>query len=244
MANPVFIAPHFDDVALSCGATVAMLAREASPLIVTVFAKNPDTVNDLSGFARCQHSRWKLDDLQVVENRTSEDECATRAMGERVRRLSLDFADAIYRDAYYQSDERLFGTIPDFDRDISAAIARELASIEASSFYVPLAIGNHVDHQLVFEAGRILAGQGLEVRAYEDLPYALNSPLPDVGKSQQTSQIVELDEEAFERKWSAISCYTSQLPVIFRDVETPRVQFERYAMQIGGGALAERFWNV
>ncbi|MGN6673994.1 MAG: PIG-L deacetylase family protein, partial [Thermomicrobiales bacterium] len=51
-ATHCFLAPHYDDVALSCGGTVALLAGQgARPLVVTVFGGDPSSVT-LTTFAR------------------------------------------------------------------------------------------------------------------------------------------------------------------------------------------------
>lgn len=87
--------------------------------------------------------------------------------------------------------------------------------------FVPLGIGSHVDHQLVFEAGRCLASQGVKVYAYEDCPYAIHTP------EGQRTRLAALDgkvgepvlvpiAETLEQRLEAIACYESQVPVIFR----------------------------
>jgi hypothetical protein len=116
--SALFIQPHYDDVPLSCGGTVALLARNRhEPHMVTVFASEllPQMVGE---FAAWKHERWKLTDPdRVLEARRAEE----------IRHL------------------------PEWR--------------EGNRVFVPLGIGSHVDHQLVFEAGRCLAAQGAEVYA-------------------------------------------------------------------------------
>ncbi len=101
------IQPHYDDVPLSCGGTVALLANGGhQPHMVTVFASEllPQMVG---AFAAWKHERWKLTDPdQVLEARRAEDAAAAQALGCDVRWLGLP--DAIYRDRY-TSDHELFG---------------------------------------------------------------------------------------------------------------------------------------
>jgi hypothetical protein len=62
----LFIQPHYDDVPLSCGGTVALLARGGyEPHMVTVFASEllPQMVGE---FAAWKHERWKLTDPDQV----------------------------------------------------------------------------------------------------------------------------------------------------------------------------------
>jgi hypothetical protein len=71
----------------------------------------------------------------------------------------LPFLDAIYRGEGYLSDAALFGRssppTPPLVEQIAATIAAlpEVALSALPTVYVPLAIGDHVDHQLVYRAG-------------------------------------------------------------------------------------------
>jgi hypothetical protein len=65
----------------------------------------------------------------------------------------------------------------DFDAAASPDLARVSALVDswASGYDVvaaPLGIGDHVDHQLVTEAARLLMEAGTAVAFYEDRPYA------------------------------------------------------------------------
>src|SRR5688500_18662938 len=103
----IFVQPHYDDVPLSCGGTVARLAERGDcPSIVTVFAS--ELVDAMVGeFAAWKHSRWKLTDPDaVVEARRAEDAAAARTLGCTVRWLG--WPDAIYRGDRYRSDAELF----------------------------------------------------------------------------------------------------------------------------------------
>ncbi|HEX5164724.1 MAG TPA: PIG-L family deacetylase, partial [Thermomicrobiales bacterium] len=154
-ASSVFVAPHPDDIALSCGGTVAQAARTGHPTIVTLFAGQPP--EQVSDFARFQHERWGIDGASVAASRRAEDEAAARALGDSVSQTWLDHLDAIYRQAAYASDDALFGTLHDDDLPLIDVLVAELAALDAAEYVVPLAAGNHVDHQLAFRAGRRLA---------------------------------------------------------------------------------------
>ena len=57
-----FLSPHYDDIALSCGGTVALLARSGlAPEIAIVFGDEPDPSQPLTPFAAMQHAEWGLD---------------------------------------------------------------------------------------------------------------------------------------------------------------------------------------
>lgn len=241
MPEAVFVQPHYDDIALSCGGTAAQLAVDHSPLIVTVCGGLPG--EQLTEFARQQHEWWQLDDAAVVAERRREDECAARELGASVRTLSLDYLDAIYRRAEYASEEALFGRLVDADLELVGELAGRLEDL-GEPLVMPLAVGNHVDHQWVFLAAWELARRGREVWLYADLPYALQpGALEDrLGQLALGAAIErELSAGDFERRWRAIECYRSQLPVLFRSIDDPRERFEDFARR--GGQLCERFWR-
>jgi LmbE family N-acetylglucosaminyl deacetylase len=247
VTGAVFVAPHPDDVALSCGGTVAIAARNESPLIATLFAgQSRDTVSD---FARFQHQRWGVADDDVTERRWAEDRCAAAALGPAVRLAWHDWLDAIYRDSAYGSDDALFGRPVARDLGIVDTLADALGEYDADAYLVPLAVGNHVDHQLALRAGRRLAARGADVWAYADVPYVMLGGMAELTRRLATGVVREayvtyLDDDAFERKWTAIGCYTSQLPVLFRDLADPREALDRYAREVGGGRQAEVCWRV
>lgn len=240
---PIYVAPHPDDVALSCGGAVALAARDGAPTIVTVFAGQP--VGDESAFANMQHERWGFQAAAVIAVRRAEDVCAARALGESATPVWLDFLDAIYRHAAYDSDDALFGTLLPEDEATVAEVADALAALGGEQMFVPLGLGNHVDHQIVFRAGQRLAARGVEVWAYADVPYVLGAHAdPAENGALGEARLTYLDNDAWERRVAAIACYRSQLPVIFRDYGDHRVALDRYLRAVGGGERAEVCWRV
>ena len=95
--------------------------------------------------------------------------------------MFLDLPDAVFRG--YEGDEQLLGAVrPDDDAPI-AILRREIARLEPQTLYVPLAVGNHVDHQLCRDVGVSLLAEPRTwvmpgpdwagtVAFYEDFPYA------------------------------------------------------------------------
>ena len=252
-ATHVFLAPHYDDVALSCGGTVAALADAgAHPLIVTIFGGEPAS-DDLTAFARWQHERWGTGADDTIATRLREDRAAAAILGCETR--TLPFLDAIYRGDGYLSDEALFGAILPVDADLAARIADALLALPdaappaATTYYAPLAIGEHVDHQLVYKAGRSLAARGARVLAYEDFPYAA---LGDAARRRIAALAGDLGEpellgigETLDRRIAAIAAYRSQLPVIFRFTDDwPAVVRTSARFDPPGSDAAERFWPL
>nr|MBA3416897.1 GlcNAc-PI de-N-acetylase [Chloroflexia bacterium] len=160
----------------------------------------------------------------------------------------------------YTDDDLLFGAPAADEADLPAGI---IASLDlkkpphpAVRFYVPLAVGGHVDHRHAYDAGVLLARDGWDVWFYEDLPYALRSGALE-------HRLAALAAEApmepgptiptgpyWDAKIEAVLAYPSQLETIFRrylGVGTSRGEIEAalrdYAERIGGGAT-ERFWRL
>jgi LmbE family N-acetylglucosaminyl deacetylase len=249
----LFLAPHYDDVALSCGGTAATwAARGEAPAIVTVFAS--ELVHGMVGeFAAWKHERWGLDDIDAVQQtRRDEDQRAARWLGCSLRWLGLP--DAIYRGERYGGDGALYAEPHPEERALPQHLAEELRHLPewraGMAVAVPLGIGQHVDHQIVFETGRLLAAAGVPVWAYEDLPYAIHTPsatqdrLAQVGAQVGAAVLVPV-AEGFEAKLEAVAGYVSQLPVIFRFTDDFRRALRQHAQQLGGAlGPCERFWRV
>ena len=109
----LYLSPHFDDVALSCGGMVAQQAAKGWLVeVATVFAAGPAQGAELSAFARWQHQRWGASE-EAVQRRGEEDAAALARLGARAHRLP--FPDAVYRGSQYTSDEELFGEVASAD---------------------------------------------------------------------------------------------------------------------------------
>jgi LmbE family N-acetylglucosaminyl deacetylase len=249
----IFLQPHYDDVALSCGGTVAVLADQGcGPRMITVFAG--ELVDEMVGeFAAWKHARWGVEDAEAVQAvRRDEDAAAAGVLGCPVRWLGLP--DAIYRGERYRSDPELFGSLRAEELELAAHLAEEVRALPewrpGSRVFVPLGAGSHVDHQLVFEAGRRLAAAGVEVWAYEDCPYAIHTPsgvtsrLAQVGSGVGEPVVVPIGEH-LGRRIAAIGRYRTQVPVIFRFTDDYADAVTAFAREVGGPlGPAERFWPV
>ncbi len=263
----IVLSPHYDDMALSVGATMATLGdagRQVTDLIV--FGMEPVGV-ELHAFARHHHEVWGLSTDEVIAARKAEEAAAVRLLGAST--ANLDFHDAIYRSDHYRSDEALFGATSPAEADLPAriagaadAVARSLAGSSASPtdavrFYAPVAIGNHVDHQLAFLAGHWLQAMGYVIWLYEDLPYAMIGDNRPVRLAALADRGIELRVAAncptatgWRRKIDAVLAYPSQLETVFRNyagVEPTAAGIDEalssYHRSIGAGTSVERFWE-
>src|SRR5688500_17330017 len=121
----LFLSPHYDDIPLSAGATVRLLADcGLTPETLVVFGSEQDRTRPLSAFAQAIHERWGLSASEVIASRQAEEAAAAAVLGASTR--VLPFRDAIYRGDYYLSDEDLFGTPAAEEPSLPAAIAASL----------------------------------------------------------------------------------------------------------------------
>jgi LmbE family N-acetylglucosaminyl deacetylase len=256
-ARHLFLSPHYDDIALSCGGTAALLARAGRlPEVALIFGDHPDPAQPLTTFAESMHRGWGLDAAEVIAGRRSEEAAASGILGTRA--VFLPFRDAIYRGERYLSNDDLFGEVAadeaDLPVEIVAALGLDQHTGATTRNYAPLAIGRHVDHQQAFAAGVRLAQTRYEIWFYEDLPYALNpgaaeAQIAATGVALEIAAVVDVTE-VWEEKLAAIMAYPSQLATVFAYVDAGSSRDEidavlrAYATEVGGGAPGERFWRV
>ncbi|MBP9500715.1 MAG: PIG-L family deacetylase [Candidatus Promineofilum sp.] len=223
----LYISPHFDDVALSCGGQVFRhTAVGDTVLVVTVAAEEPS--GPLSETAESIHRRW-ADSLgetppAFVARRRAEDREAFALL--RADVLHLHFLDGIYRPGpdgvlLYPGPVDMFGTVNPADEGFLDALVKAFAALpEAGAYYLPLGVGEHVDHQLARQAGERAFE---DVGYYEDYPYtmkpgALEVVLPPVERGNWTAETTWLTETAMAAKFAAIGEYRSQFSSFFIDL--------------------------
>jgi LmbE family N-acetylglucosaminyl deacetylase len=253
----LYISPHLDDATLSCGGRMWRQAQTGERVrVVTIFAGPPLPDAPLSPFAREMHAQWGLAD--PVAARQEEDSAALALLG--VKGAYWPYVDCIYRHTaeggfLYDSEEALFGEVQPVDGALVAELTGRLQTLtceQASTIYAPLAVGRHVDHQIVRRAVTGLEG----VVYYEDYPYAarpgaLEAALGDVGQignlpyifpEQWQAEHVTLSQEALEAKIAAIACYGSQLTTLdWADAAQMAAAVRAFAWQVGRDRPAERY---
>jgi hypothetical protein len=106
----------------------------------------------------------------------------------------------------------------------------------------PLAVGNHVDHQLVRRAAERHFGRET-LRYYEDYPYARRAEavtaVVGAGATGWKKEIIPLSEAALAARIAAIAAFTSQISSFFEDhADMARQVAAR--VTAGGG---ERLWR-
>lgn len=247
----VYLSPHLDDAALSCGGRIWQQVQAGERvLIVTIFAGAPAPDAPLSPFARELHARWGLAD--PISARREEDAAALALLG--AEGVYWPYVDCIYRRAaegcfLYDSEEALFGEVHPAEDALIAELAdrlQTLAQEQGGTIYAPLAVGRHVDHQAVRRAVEGLEG----VVYYEDYPYAARPGTMEaaLGVGQWQAELVALSQEVLEAKVAAIACYDSQLSSLdWADAAEMAAAVHAFAERAfarqANGGLAERYWR-
>lgn len=247
----IYISPHLDDAALSCGGAIARhVADNQRVLVVTVCSGIPPADRPFSPFAQQLHARWNLDADQVVQMRLREDRVALNHLG--ADGYWLAFLDAIYRqpDAY-MSDETLFGKVAADDmlrRALFDALHSLARHCPGATFYAPLGVGWHVDHQIVYVAAARLAENGVAVAFYEDFPYvqvagALEQRRSYLNGGGFVPKTLDIDA-TLAWKISAIGAYASQMEILFGGTAAMAQAVTMYAASLrpDTGTHGERLW--
>jgi LmbE family N-acetylglucosaminyl deacetylase len=199
----VFVSPHPDDAALSCGGLIARLRDGGETVTILTVYSGPGTLARLTPYQRValgfgSREKWQLDDdadlaeaapanagaaagatptpEQVMAVRRAEDESFVRFVGASV--VFLNLPDAVFRG--YEGDVELLGEPRPDDPPPIEGLRAALAGLAPDALYVPFAIGGHVDHRGARRAAMALLaepGSPYLDRAlfYEDFPYALKT---------------------------------------------------------------------
>lgn len=257
----VYLAPHYDDAVLSCGGLIHQQNQAGQlALVVTIFAAPPESNALLSPFAQSQHRQWGSP-ANAVATRQAEDQAALQILGADY--LRLKFMDCIYRGApqqeewYYLSDADLFGEVHPAEQllvaEIMVAILELIPAEPGTLLYAPLALGHHVDHQLVRAAALQLRDYGYGLVFYEDYPYTdpyyaakylHTDPLALVAQQPVAlqAQLRQLSEADLAAKIAAIAAYGSQLAGLFGSEADMARRVHTFARYVGQGEPVERIW--
>lgn len=243
----IYLSPHLDDAALSCGGSIAALtARGAKVLVVTICTAAPFA--DAPGAAaQALHAHTPGSPEETVAARLREDRLA-------MQRLGADFhwaneLDAIYRGALYASAAALFAAPAAGDplrTALGAFVERVQRQAPAAAVYAPLGVGGHVDHVIAHDCVR--DAYGARALFYEDLPYAI-APRLLSGRLEQVaaaSSVTLPIDGTLERKLHGVAAYTSQLAPLFGGAAQMRRHIASYArgLQCEGARHGERLWRL
>lgn len=246
------LSPHLDDAALSCGGSMHRLAVQEGKTVcvVNVFTGDAPPDEALSAGGRELHALWRRAgrfEGAVMAHRRAEEHAACERLGVEVR--CLGFLDALYRQdekgsPLYEPVAQVMGRRhPDDDALLDTLQAKFRQLPRAATWWLPMAIGHHVDHVLVREAAERLPG--LQRLYYEDYPYARSRwqrLKARWGRGLRRGFIrrrktQSLGREDVQAKVEAIACYRSQLSAVFADRSDMERQVRRFSKD------GERLWS-
>lgn len=239
----LFVSPHLDDVAFSCGGTLISLSDAGwRTVVVTAFTAS---VPSPSGFAlACQLDKGLSADVDYLAVRRAEDEEFARRAGVTQLRW-LDLPEAPHRG--YSTAADLFGSPAPSDGIATAlwsSLAQCLDDAQPDLVFAPQALGGHIDHRHVAAAVFSVTPRS-EVWWYRDVPYAIGQqtarpPLPMV--DAMAERPVDITA-ALSRKCCAATAYATQLDFQFggadRCVDTLRQHAVEEGRRVGLDGAAE-----
>ena len=228
-AHSIILSPHPDDAALSCGGRIL---TGQGVLVLNLF--------DKTAWWRFPIGDRDLPKVQAC--RAKEEHLVARLSGAEIR--GLGFPEALLRG--HKLDDVFITEPRQTDRDVAAQVSRALAELASkhplAHWFVPLAIGNHLDHRLTRDAARdALTAAGVKpthLHFYEDLPYAakldrgadLSAQVPGLRLKENPLDI----DDVIAWKLEMLRAYWSQF------TWGSLVELRRYAKQADG----EVVWNV
>ena len=236
----IFLSPHLDDVALSCGGLVWDLAHQGHVVeIWTLMAGLPHD-GSYSDFAQQNHLAWGISGKAAILTRRDEDHNACGILAAQPR--YYDWLDAIYRvdlagDPFINNDVELFGKAPEgwLVDEISDLLLTRIP--KNAQVVLPMGLGGHIDHRAVVQAGNALRKTPFY---YRDYPYILkNFDSSKFLSSRWTRLPHDLDEEALGAWQESVLCYSSQISYFWSDQAEARLALRNY-LAGGGGRLWQK----
>jgi LmbE family N-acetylglucosaminyl deacetylase len=248
----LFLSPHTDDAAFSCGGQIASLTRSGERVVIfTIMAGDPPVDFRPTDFTRELHTRWGLGEAASA-GRRNEDMAASKMLGAEVK--FGPYADAIYRvdlhdgGTLYSTRDSTFNAVHPNDPVKDARRAAVIQAIfglfhltNTDVIHAPLGVGHHVDHLLVRDMGKAI-GQwrpNNPLYFYEEYPYAAKGLAEIKGavaalNADVTRTLRHVDSPAIDAKIAAVGCYKSQLSSFWDSPNTMARELRAFTNQVGG----------
>ena len=256
----IYLSPHLDDAVYSCGGMIHRQVDSGARVVVVTFCTGDPPPGPLSEFAQALHERWqpnaRAPAAEVVAVRRREDLAALDGLGAQA--VHLDVPDCIYRLntatglPLYASSAALFGSLHPSELSLIRRTATKLSTLlhgfGRHHLYVPLGIGQHVDHLLARRAAEAAGG----VFAYfEDYPYVANAAERWTGPGALgphgrtlAPELIYLAEADLRARLDAMACYASQLSSFWTSPQNLDEAVRQFTQRVGQQAPAERIWKV
>lgn len=242
----IYLSPHFDDAALSCGGLIWEQDQAGDTVSVWTVCAAAPAGQELSPFAQSLHQRWQAPE-EAASRRRLEDQESVRILGASYR--YFDLPDCIYRTDsnghfLYDSEESLFSPLHPAEESLVMDLAGWLAEAAGQSLakvVCPLALGGHVDHRLTRAAVERWqqADPSQVVVYYPDYPYVLNQQadlrhLKDQGWQEKKFQVSEAGLQAWVE---SVAAHASQISTFWPSLSAMKVALRSYLEHQQGGHL-------
>lgn len=243
----IYLSPHLDDVAFSCAGTICTsIAQGFRILVVTLFAADPQP--PFPPLAQAYHQLWQVSEgISPYQTRKAEDKEAMSALG--VDYLWLNWLEVIYRipDLSDLSDINAFRT--DFQHDpIFLTLCQWLVDLHSAypnaTLVVPLSIGGHRDHRLLFQAALCVLDHAA-LLFFEDFPYVAYQPeeLTEVVKLHNLMSLDRDISHCLKHRIQVAGLYQSQLSTLFFPPSSYQDMIRAYTRIGEQGHCVERYWR-
>ena len=250
----IYLSPHLDDVALSCGGLVWEQAQTGHPVSIWTICAGDVPAGPLSPFAESLHARWQTSP-QAAAHRRQEDIAACIHLSASYRHFAIP--DCIYRRAepgsqpvgegdpwtseanngvfLYDSRETIFGPLHPAEAGLVRQLTTDLSQTLplSAELVCPMTLGGHADHRLTRLAAE---GLGRRLWYYADYPYAI----------EEIDQIAALEASGWQKTlfplspfglaaWQeAVAAHQSQISTFWPDLTAMRLALAAYLDRFGG----------
>jgi len=227
----IYLSPHFDDVAFSCGGLVWEQIQSGEEVsILTVCAGEPPA-GPISPYAQSLLDRWETGP-NAVSVRNAENVLSSQILGATA--INLTIPDVIYRRSPVDGTP-----ICESDADLTAGLRpEEIQLIDNlrddleenipmdSEIVSPLALGGHVDHCLVRAAVEKL---GRTVWYYADFPYLIEvDETPQELEEELNHKLFPISERGLEIWMASIAAHSSQISTFWAGTDQMREAVRTY----------------
>jgi LmbE family N-acetylglucosaminyl deacetylase len=243
----IFFSPHFDDAIFSCGGSIINHIKYGDQVyVVTVFSAIPEEEN-FNKFSSQIATR------ELFEKRRKENSEILENINVKV--VNFDYLDAIFRKndlggylCSFWSDVFHFSRNKHKEEKVLCDLLEkrisELIKENPRIIYLPLSLGNHIDHVMVNYIGQKIGNNDHEfdIYYYEDLPYASEY----LEGSDWLANYLEARTENIDisKKLSLVSAYKNSLEIGDDGLLTIE-SIKNYAHKISTeDGPHERFWII
>ena len=252
----IYLSPHFDDVALSCGGVIWDQTRAGEEVhIWTICAGDPPS-GEFSDLAQQLHSRWETGS-QAIEKRRIEDINSCQIL--KASYFHFEIPDCIYRKVIqtntiemtnrnldqvflYPSEEKMFGEIHPNDEQLILSLGDKLKEMISNDAVVvsPFGLGGHVDHLFTRKAIECLK---IPILYYLDYPYVLGSfdYFREVTSNGWRNRLFKISDEGIDVWVRSILAHESQISTFWTDEEELRESLLYYLSFYQGIVFWEKY---